>query len=118
MSPLYEKQLDWKSFAIGILLTTTVVFGVAATNPTFGKQWDEDQKWLIKKVEGDWSANFDEITKTQRRSGWLGICWDAKKKHNEFYFIYRRPVDNWPALPPYEALPARYTRKELNYIYP
>ena len=24
------KQLDWKSFAIGVLLTTTVVFGVAA----------------------------------------------------------------------------------------
>ncbi len=71
MSPLYEKQLDWKSFAIGILLTTTVVFGVAATNPTFGKQWDEDQKWLIKKVKGDWSANFDEIQKLREEAvGW------------------------------------------------
>jgi hypothetical protein len=27
------KKLDWKSFAIGVLLTTTVVFGVAATKP-------------------------------------------------------------------------------------
>ena len=42
------KQLDWKSFAIGILLTTTVVFGVAAINPTDEKQWDENQKWLVK----------------------------------------------------------------------
>ena len=28
------KQLDWKSFAIGVLLTTTVIFGTGATSPS------------------------------------------------------------------------------------
>ena len=45
------KHLDWKSFAIGILLTTTVVFGVAATNPTAEKQWDENQSWVFIKMK-------------------------------------------------------------------
>jgi len=53
------KQLDWKSFAIGVLLTTTVVFGVAATNPTTGKQWDENQKWAIYTVSyGEWRRSI------------------------------------------------------------
>ena len=41
------KQLDWKSFAIGVLLTTTVMLGTAAATSTTEK-WDADQKWDIK----------------------------------------------------------------------
>ena len=41
------KQLDWKSFAIGVLLTTTVMFGTGAETSTTEK-WDADQKWDIK----------------------------------------------------------------------
>ena len=37
------KQLDWKSFAIGILLTTTVVFGVAAKDVEEGEKSDSKQ---------------------------------------------------------------------------
>ena len=40
------KQLDWKSFAIGVLLTTTVMFGTgAATSST--EKWNGDQMWKI-----------------------------------------------------------------------
>jgi hypothetical protein len=47
------KQLDWKSFAIGVLLTSTVVLGTgAATSKSFAPKvanygWDADQKWQI-----------------------------------------------------------------------
>ena len=41
------KKLDWKSFAIGVLLTTTVMFGTgAATSST--EKWDADQQWETK----------------------------------------------------------------------
>ena len=42
------KQLDWKSFAIGVLLTSTVVLGTgAATSKSFAPKvanygWDAD----------------------------------------------------------------------------
>ena len=40
------KKLDWKSFAIGVLLTTTVMFGTgAATSST--EKWNGDQMWKI-----------------------------------------------------------------------
>ena len=49
------KQLDWKSFAIGVLLTTTVMFGTgAATSTTTDpfddavEKWDAKQKWEVK----------------------------------------------------------------------
>ena len=37
------KLLDWKSFAIGVLLTTTIVLGTGAS--------DEKNKSLLKKLE-------------------------------------------------------------------
>jgi hypothetical protein len=40
------KQLDWKSFAIGVLLTTTVMLGTGAATSTTDK-WDENQQWKI-----------------------------------------------------------------------
>jgi hypothetical protein len=40
------KKLDWKSFAIGVLLTTTVMFGTgAATSST--EKWNGDQMWKV-----------------------------------------------------------------------
>ena len=40
------KQLDWKSFAIGVLLTTTVMFGTGAATST-NEKWDANQKWEV-----------------------------------------------------------------------
>ena len=37
------KKLDWKSFAIGVLLTTTVMFGTGAATSTTEK-WDANQQ--------------------------------------------------------------------------
>ena len=38
------KQLDWKSFAIGVLLTTTVMLGTgAATSKT--EDWAKYMRW-------------------------------------------------------------------------
>ena len=46
------KKTDWKSFAIGVLLTTTVIFGTGAATSTIGPElpalynkWDTDQLW-------------------------------------------------------------------------
>ena len=47
------KQLDWKSFAIGVLLTTTVMFGTGSATSTKRSQknpneeWDSNQKWEV-----------------------------------------------------------------------
>ena len=40
------KQLDWKSFAIGVLLTTTVMFGTGAATST-SEKWDSNQRWEL-----------------------------------------------------------------------
>jgi hypothetical protein len=40
------KQLDWKSFAIGVLLTTTLIACVGATS--VNDRWDSNQKWDTK----------------------------------------------------------------------
>ncbi len=34
VSYMLMNKLDWKSFAIGVLLTTTVMFGTGATSPS------------------------------------------------------------------------------------
>ena len=58
------KLLDWKSFAIGILLTTTVVLGTGASNkPT---TWGENQQWEFK------TSNGKKIPK-----GWEPFAWDS-----------------------------------------
>ena len=112
------KQLDWKSFAIGILLTTTVVFGVAATNPTFGKQWDEEQKWLIKKVAAPMAAKPEKIKLDREEAvGWELI--DIRREGTSQYLIYRRPVVKWPDLPSVDKGDwVLYRSKHLNYIWP
>ena len=51
------KILEWKSFAIGVLLTTTVVLGTGASNKPTKKNlwekieilsWDKNQQWEFK----------------------------------------------------------------------
>ena len=43
------KQLDWKSFAIGVLLTTTIMFGTGAATSTTEK-WDANQQWDVRRT--------------------------------------------------------------------
>ena len=71
------KLLDWKSFAIGVLLTTTVVLGTGASNKpaknligTVGTLlWDEDQQWEFK------TSNGGKIPK-----GWEPFAYDSNDK--------------------------------------
>ena len=113
------KHLDWKSFAIGILLTTTVVFGVAATNPTTEKQWDENQKWLIKTTDVHGLPDPDRVQRDRDESvGWefVGITQTRTKG----LLVYRKPVKSWPVLPNVRReLTDRLSREyDLNFIYP
>ena len=41
------KQLDWKSLAIGVLLTTTVMLGTGAVTSA-NEKWDANQKWEVR----------------------------------------------------------------------
>ena len=96
------KQLDWKSFAIGMLLTTTVVFGIAATNPTTEKQWDENQKWLVKHLRVDPYPTKEDLTKRRTAlEGWELVGGGVSG------FTYRKPVVQWPELPPYKETRVR-----------
>ena len=113
------KQLDWKSFIIGILLTTIVVFGVAATNPTFGKQWNENQKWISKSItipKRDFLTKERLLKFRDELEGWEFVS------RNEKYLIYRRPVEEWPKLPPYKKTRSlkfiSYDNEELSNILP
>jgi hypothetical protein len=59
------KSIDIKSLLIGILLTSTVIFGVAATSKTDGQTWDKEQQWEIKQAAPD-VGHLDQTNK--RRS--------------------------------------------------
>jgi hypothetical protein len=53
------KQLDWKSFAIGVLLTTTVILGTGTTKRTsWTEDWSRDMKWdvIITKTKKEREA--------------------------------------------------------------
>jgi hypothetical protein len=39
------KNIDIKSLIIGVLLTSTIFLGVAATGPT--DKWDKEQEWAV-----------------------------------------------------------------------
>ena len=68
------KLLDWKSFAIGVLLTTTIVLGTGATKePTVDLSkkleiipWDANQQWEFK------TSNTRSIPK-----GWEPFAYDS-----------------------------------------
>ena len=68
------KLLDWKSFAIGVLLTTTIVLGTGAS--------DEKNKSLLKKLEVvSWDTNqqweFKTSTGKNIPKGWEPFAWDS-----------------------------------------
>ena len=74
------KKLDWKSFAIGMLLTTTVMLGTgAATSIT--EKWDADQQWLIAEIP------ISEAKPTKK--GWEPIS----SAGDGLLIILRRPYD-------------------------
>ena len=39
------KTIDIKSLIIGVLLTSTIIFGMGATSPT--DKWDDKQEWTV-----------------------------------------------------------------------
>ena len=46
------KQLDWKSFAIGVLLTTTAILGTGTTKRSaWTEDWSRDMKWDVKIID-------------------------------------------------------------------
>ena len=59
------KLLDWKSFAIGVLLTTTIVLGTGASKPET-VPWDANRQWEFK------TSNGKNIPK-----GWEPFAWDS-----------------------------------------
>jgi hypothetical protein len=58
------KLLDWKSFAIGVLLATTIVLGTGAKLEIIS--WDANQQWEFK------TSNGKNIPK-----GWEPFAWDS-----------------------------------------
>ncbi len=42
--------MDIKSFLIGILFTSTVIFGVAATSKSDAGVWDPKQEWEFRRM--------------------------------------------------------------------
>ena len=69
------KLLEWKSFAIGVLLTTTVDLGTGASNKPSSKKllekieilsWDKYQQWELR------TSNTKKIPK-----GWEPFAYDS-----------------------------------------
>ena len=68
------KILDWKSFTIGVLLTTTLVFGTGASkkqtknilNKIDFVPWDSNQQWEFK------TSNTKNLPK-----GWEPFAYDS-----------------------------------------
>ena len=80
------KQLDLKSFGIGILLTSSFMFGVAATNVIGEMIWDEEQKWLAKRIKLDSNPSASLIDDQREQVvGWEFVGIEGQ------YLIYRRP---------------------------
>ena len=52
------KQIDLKSFAIGVLLTTTVMFGAGATSTN--EKWDANQKWEVLRTGFEKQTTVEE----------------------------------------------------------
>ena len=47
------KKLDWKSFAIGVLLTTTVVLCTGTTKrASWFDDWDKQMRWKVMWTRG------------------------------------------------------------------
>ena len=69
------KKLDWKSFTIGVLLTTTIVLGTGASK--------KPSKNILNKLEIiSWDANQQWEFKTSKTKnipkGWEPFAYDSK----------------------------------------
>ena len=74
------KILDWKSFAIGVLLTTTIVLSTGASKkPPIS--WDTNQQWEFK------TSNGKNIPK-----GWEPFAWDSNDNFDPL--LLRRRIKN------------------------
>ena len=58
------KNIDIKSVIIGVLLTTTVIFGMGASKADAGK-WDDKQVWYVKRL--GWDAPKGHATRLTNR---------------------------------------------------
>ena len=74
------KKQDWKSLAIGVLLTTTVMLGTGAATRA-SENWDADQQWLIAEIP------ISEAKPTKK--GWEPIS----SAGDGLLIILRRPYD-------------------------
>ena len=72
------KTIDVKSMIIGVLLTTTVIFGMGATGkddaPAAARGWDDKQKWMTIAIK---VGRSDSHLKTLARHGGKG--WEDPK---------------------------------------
>ena len=54
------KNIDIKSVIIGVLLTTTVFFGMGAAADKSGKEkWNDSQQWMVASRDYPHKANKD-----------------------------------------------------------
>jgi|ETNmetMinimDraft_26_1059896.scaffolds.fasta_scaffold88262_2 hypothetical protein len=69
------KQLDWKSFAIGVLFTTTLIFGVAAKEVKQKVEKVQPDKWEYRafKVADATEFDDDEVRVLQEIFAWGNV---------------------------------------------
>ena len=78
------KNIDIKSVIIGVLLTTTLFFGMGATRPT--DKWDDKQLWELTRKDGHDSAFKNWYP--QDVTGWEPFAYDQKTQ----IFIFRKRI--------------------------
>ncbi|MDP7050444.1 MAG: hypothetical protein QF600_00815 [Verrucomicrobiota bacterium] len=63
------KSIDIKSLIIGVLLTSTILLGMAATRPT--DKWDDKQVWQVRYInsadisEKGYEASWEVFSETE-----------------------------------------------------
>ena len=72
------KTIDIKSVIIGVLLTTTVLFGMGATSKADTGKWDGKQRWEIKTSSG------------KIPEGWEPFAYDSNDNFDPF--LLRRRI--------------------------
>ena len=72
------KNIDIKSLIIGVLLTTTVFFGLGATG--VGDKWDDKQEWIVVIQKRWFEGNEDPIKprSVKHPSGWEPFAVDDR----------------------------------------
>ena len=83
------KKLDWKSFAIGVLLTTTVMLGTGAATSTTEK-WDANQKWSLLVEQPGQLGSWGSKSGRKRMVGYEPFA-----AANGVVYL-RKPVEDWP----------------------